>query len=217
MLALVGHRDRRRGRVPADRRPPVRRPRRRCSSACSSRSVCYYVAFITRGTLSGNGRFGAYGLMHGSEGTVRIVACLALFVIGVKSAGLYGHRARGAAAVRGRDLAAGPAATSCCAGPEAPYSELSGALAWLLLGSRARAAALVRQRVRREPARDVRAKRTSPRTSSPAVHRPRSRCCCSRRCRPRCSRSSPAWRARESTTTSASACAGWSPSWSGCA
>ena len=36
-------------------------------------------------------------------------------------------------------------------GPDAPYSELSGALAWLLARLRARAAALVRQRVRGEP------------------------------------------------------------------
>jgi len=31
--------------------------------------VCYFLAFIVRGTLSGNGRFAAYGLMQGSEGT----------------------------------------------------------------------------------------------------------------------------------------------------
>jgi len=94
----------------------------------------YYVAFITRGTLSGNGRFRAYGLMQGSEGTVRIVACLALFVIGVKSAGLYGIAlaapplAAVAISVRGEKQLMLP-------GPDAPYSELSGALAWLLLGS----------------------------------------------------------------------------------
>jgi O-antigen/teichoic acid export membrane protein len=94
----------------------------------------YYAAFITRGTLSGNGRFRAYGLMQGSEGTVRIVACLALFVIGVKSAGLYGLALAApplfavAISLRGeKDL--------LLPGPEAPYSELSGALAWLLLGS----------------------------------------------------------------------------------
>jgi O-antigen/teichoic acid export membrane protein len=96
--------------------------------------ICYYVAFITRGTLSGNGRFRAYGLMQGSEGTLRIVACLALYVIGVKSAGLYGFVLAAppllavAISLRGeRDL--------MLPGPEAPYSELSGALAWLLLGS----------------------------------------------------------------------------------
>jgi O-antigen/teichoic acid export membrane protein len=95
---------------------------------------CYYVAFITRGTLSGNGRFRAYGLMHGSEGTVRIVACAVLFAIGLKSAGPYGFVLAAppifavAISLRGeRDL--------MVPGPDAPYSELSGALAWLLVGS----------------------------------------------------------------------------------
>jgi O-antigen/teichoic acid export membrane protein len=95
---------------------------------------CYYVAFITRGTLSGNGRFRAYGLMHGSEGTVRIVACAVLFAIGLKSAGPYGFVLAAppifavAISLRGeRDL--------MLPGPDAPYSELSGALAWLLVGS----------------------------------------------------------------------------------
>jgi O-antigen/teichoic acid export membrane protein len=96
--------------------------------------ACYYIAFITRGTLSGNGRFGAYGLMQGSEGTVRIAACLVLFVIGVKSPGLYGLALAAppllavAISLRGQHDLMLP-------GPEAPYSELSGALAWLLVGS----------------------------------------------------------------------------------
>ena len=36
--------------------------------------VSYYVAYITRGTLSGNGRFAPYGTMLGAEGVVRLVA-----------------------------------------------------------------------------------------------------------------------------------------------
>jgi O-antigen/teichoic acid export membrane protein len=97
-------------------------------------TICYYAAFITRGTLSGNGRFGAYGLMHGSEGTVRILACGVLFAAGVSSVGYWGLA-----------LATPPALAVLISlrgqhdlllpGPEAPYSELSGALAWLLLGS----------------------------------------------------------------------------------
>jgi O-antigen/teichoic acid export membrane protein len=94
----------------------------------------YFVSFTTRGTLSGNGRFGAYGFMLSAEGTVRIVFCTVLFVVGVDSVGLYGlalcvppiiavvvalHRQRGLLAP----------------GPQAPYSELSNALGWLLLGS----------------------------------------------------------------------------------
>ncbi len=96
--------------------------------------ACYFVAFITRGTLAGNGRFGAYGLMHGAEGSVRIVACLALFAAGVSSAGVYGFALAApplfavVISLRGQRGLLAP-------GPEAPYSELSGALAWLLLGS----------------------------------------------------------------------------------
>jgi len=96
--------------------------------------VCYYISYITRGTLSGNGRFGAYGILYGSEGTVRITACVVLFAIGVKSVGLYGFALAAPPifsvliALRGQRNLMPP-------GPEAPYSELSGALAWLLLGS----------------------------------------------------------------------------------
>jgi O-antigen/teichoic acid export membrane protein len=96
--------------------------------------VCYYVAFITRGTLSGNGRFGAYGLMHGSEGSVRLIACIVLFVAGTKAVGPWGFALAAppliavAISLRGQRNLMLP-------GPEAPYSELSGALAWLLLGS----------------------------------------------------------------------------------
>lgn len=94
----------------------------------------YYTAHITRGTLSGNGRFGRYGMMHGSEGIVRISLCALLFVAGVGTPGLYGLAlalppfAAMAISLRGqRDLVT--------PGPAAPYSELSSALSLLLLGS----------------------------------------------------------------------------------
>jgi O-antigen/teichoic acid export membrane protein len=94
----------------------------------------YYVAFITRGTLSGNGRFGAYGLMHGSEGTVRILGCVVLFAIGTNTVGPWSIALAAPplfavlVSLRGQHELLLP-------GPDAPYSELSGALAWLLLGS----------------------------------------------------------------------------------
>lgn len=94
----------------------------------------YYMAHITRGTLSGNGRFGPYGLMHGSEGVVRISLCALLFVAGVGTPGLYGLAlalppfAAMAISLRGQHGLVTP-------GPAAPYSELSSALSLLLLGS----------------------------------------------------------------------------------
>lgn len=96
--------------------------------------ICYYAAYITRGTLSGNGRFGAYGLMHGSEGTVRILACGVLALGSVSAVGYWGLALAAPPlfavliSLRGQHDLLVP-------GPEAPYSELSGALAWLLLGS----------------------------------------------------------------------------------
>lgn len=96
--------------------------------------VAYYTEHLTRGTLSGNGRFGPYGLLLGSEGVVRTIACIALAVVGVATPGPYGLV-----------LAAAPFAAVATAlygqhklltpGPPAPYSELSSAMGYLLAGS----------------------------------------------------------------------------------
>jgi O-antigen/teichoic acid export membrane protein len=94
----------------------------------------YYLAHMTRGTLSGNGRFGPYGIMHGSEGIVRVSLATALVVIGVSTPGWYGLAlalpplAAVAISLRGQHELLLP-------GPSAPYSELSTALGWLLVGS----------------------------------------------------------------------------------
>jgi O-antigen/teichoic acid export membrane protein len=96
--------------------------------------ICYYVAHITRGTLAGNGRFGPYGLMHASEGLVRIGFCAILVLAGTTAVGLYGVALSlpplfaVAIALRGQHGLLQP-------GPEAPYSELSSALGLLLVGS----------------------------------------------------------------------------------
>jgi O-antigen/teichoic acid export membrane protein len=94
----------------------------------------YYLAHTTRGTLSGNGRFKPYGMMHGSEGIIRLVFCVFLFAAGVGTPWLYGLAlvlppfGAIALALRGQRGLLAP-------GPVAPYSELSGALSLLLLGS----------------------------------------------------------------------------------
>ncbi|MCZ7535187.1 MAG: hypothetical protein M5T61_04075 [Acidimicrobiia bacterium] len=72
--------------------------------------------------------------MHGTEGVVRIILCGALFVAGAGTPGLYGLAlalpplAAIAFATRGQRGLLTP-------GPPAPYSELSGALGLLLVGS----------------------------------------------------------------------------------
>lgn len=96
--------------------------------------VCYFGAHLTRGTLSGNRRFRAYGTMHGAEGIVRMAATIALVVIGAASPGLYGFALAVppllaiAVSLRGERELLTP-------GPDAPYSELSNALALMLAGS----------------------------------------------------------------------------------
>lgn len=93
--------------------------------------LCYHTS---RGTLSGNGRFGAYGVLVGAEGVLRVVLCVALALLGVKVGGLYGLAMVIATliaigiALRGQRGLVEP-------GPPAPWSELSTALGFLLVAS----------------------------------------------------------------------------------
>ncbi len=96
--------------------------------------VAYYASYITRGTLSGNGRFGAYGAMLGAEGIIRVVAAIALVIAGARSPGAFAlvlvlpPIASIVVGLRGQRNLLEP-------GPAAPYSELSSAIGYLLLGS----------------------------------------------------------------------------------
>ncbi len=94
----------------------------------------YAALHLTRGALSGTGRFGAYGTLLAGDGLIRVVAAIVFSIIGITTAGPYGLLVAGASAVilvlilsRQRGLLE--------SGPEAPWSELSEALGWLLLGS----------------------------------------------------------------------------------
>lgn len=94
----------------------------------------YAVQHLTRGTLSGNGRFGPYGLILGAEGIYRIVPALILYAAGIDNLFLYGLV-----------FALPPVFASLTGlwrqhgllepGPEAPWSELSVNLGWLFGGS----------------------------------------------------------------------------------
>jgi O-antigen/teichoic acid export membrane protein len=94
----------------------------------------YFVSFTARGTLSGNGRFGRYGFMLSAEAAIRVVFSAVLFVVGFRAVGLYGLAlsvppiVAVVLALRGQRGLLRP-------GPEAPYSEVSRALGWLLVGS----------------------------------------------------------------------------------
>ena len=94
----------------------------------------YCFQHVTRGTLSGNGRFRPYGTILGAEGIIRILPCAALAVAGVSNPVWYGLC-----------LAIPPVLGSLVSligqhgllkpGPDAPWSELSTNLGLLLGGS----------------------------------------------------------------------------------
>ncbi|MFA5882739.1 MAG: hypothetical protein WDA60_02710 [Acidimicrobiia bacterium] len=94
----------------------------------------YATQHLTRGTLSGNGRFGPYGLVLAAEGIYRIVPVLVLYALGVDNLLLYGLC-----------FALPPVFASATGlwrqhgllepGPEAPWSELTANLGWLFGGS----------------------------------------------------------------------------------
>jgi len=96
--------------------------------------VGFYGMHLTRGTLSGNGRFRPYGVMLAVESVARLIGAVVLAVAGVKEAWAYGL-CLGLApfvavpvSLRGQRGLLKP-------GPPAPYSELSEALGYLLAGS----------------------------------------------------------------------------------
>ncbi len=94
----------------------------------------YAAIHLTRGTLSGTARFSAYGNLLAAEGLLRIAAAVVLALAGVRAAGPYGLLIPLAGlvalvAVLARQRGA------LQPGPAAPWSELSGALGWLLLGA----------------------------------------------------------------------------------
>jgi O-antigen/teichoic acid export membrane protein len=95
----------------------------------------YFTEHLLRGTLSGNGRFGTYGVVIGAESALRLAACVALAVVGVRTAGPYGlalglapFAATAIGVRRERHHLVTP-------GPDAPWAELTAALGYLLAAS----------------------------------------------------------------------------------
>jgi O-antigen/teichoic acid export membrane protein len=94
----------------------------------------YAALHLSRGALSGTGRFGAYGALLAGDGLLRVVAAVVLSIVGVNTAGPYGLLIGGASGVMLLAVLSRQAGL-LEPGPEAPWSELSEALGWLLLGS----------------------------------------------------------------------------------
>ena len=64
------------------------------SSASRSRLITYAAQHLTRGTLSGNGRFGPYGVILGVEGCIRLLPAAILWFAGVTDPVAYGLASR---------------------------------------------------------------------------------------------------------------------------
>lgn len=94
----------------------------------------YAPVHLARGIASGSGRFHAYAVVMGADGAVRVILCVALAVIGVKTVGPYGM-AVALAPLAGffYVLAKGELRTDD--GPPASWQEVTPNLGWLLLGS----------------------------------------------------------------------------------
>src|SRR5205814_6998551 len=94
----------------------------------------YAVQHITRGTLSGNGRFGPYGMILGAEGVFRILPVIVLYAAGIDDLLWYGLALAvppllaALVSLRGQRGLVQP-------GPDAHWSELSTNLTLLFLGS----------------------------------------------------------------------------------
>lgn len=96
--------------------------------------VGYYAGHLSRGALSGNGRFRNYAVFMGVDGLFRLLAGGLLVAVGIDAVGPFAlvvglaPMVALACALRGqRDLLE--------PGPEAPWSELTANLGWLLAGS----------------------------------------------------------------------------------
>lgn len=96
--------------------------------------VGFYCIHLARGTLSGNGRFRPYGEMLAVEGVARLAGAIVLAALGVKSAGAYAMCLSLAPFVAVL-VALRKERGLLTPGPDAPYSELSNALGYLLAGS----------------------------------------------------------------------------------
>jgi O-antigen/teichoic acid export membrane protein len=94
----------------------------------------YAFQHLTRGTLSGNGRFAPYGIIIGAEGIIRLAPCIVLAAAGVDNPVYYGlciaipPLLASLVGLRGQHNLLTP-------GPDAPWSELSSKLGLLLGGS----------------------------------------------------------------------------------
>jgi O-antigen/teichoic acid export membrane protein len=103
-------------------------------AALATAFVAYAPAHLARGVCAGTGRFRSYALVMGSDGVVRIIACVGLALLSIRSPAPYAFAvalaplvAVAVVGVRGQ-LRTAP-------GPVADWSEVTQNLGWLLIGT----------------------------------------------------------------------------------
>lgn len=94
----------------------------------------YAPVHLARGIASGSGRFRAYAVVMGADGAVRVVLCIILAVVGVKTVGPYGM-AVALAPLAGFFYVLSRGSLRTEDGPPATWKEVTPNLGWLLLGS----------------------------------------------------------------------------------
>jgi O-antigen/teichoic acid export membrane protein len=97
--------------------------------------ICFSLpGFLARGICSGTGRFGAYGLIIGADGAVRMIGCAVLWLAGVTHVGTYALMI-GVSPIVGVIVVGLAGKLRVDDGPEATWSEVTPNLGWLLMGS----------------------------------------------------------------------------------
>jgi O-antigen/teichoic acid export membrane protein len=89
---------------------------------------------LTRGCLSGTGRFKGYGTYLGADGFIRVLGAVLCLLVGVNTAGPFGV-AIGIAGLLAVPVALGVQRSELEEGPEAAFREVSSALGYLLMAS----------------------------------------------------------------------------------
>jgi O-antigen/teichoic acid export membrane protein len=96
--------------------------------------VGFFAMSLTKGVLAGEGRFRAYGELIAGEGIIRLVLAVALALAGVENAALFAL-CLGVAPLLALPFALRSQRGVLKPGPEAPWSELSVNIGWLLAAS----------------------------------------------------------------------------------
>ena len=96
--------------------------------------VSYAPMHLARGICSGTGRFGAYGIIIGADGAVRVIGCAVLWLSGVTHVGPYAFMI-GFSPIVGVIAVGLAGKLRVDYGPEATWSEVTPNLGWLLMGS----------------------------------------------------------------------------------